>query len=79
VATPLAWSEVTPKLDLGAFTLRTVPARLGRLKADPWADFSSLRQSLPAVQKPAVVKQAAKPAGKATIVTAKAPKPRGRR
>jgi bifunctional non-homologous end joining protein LigD len=27
VATPLAWNEVTPTLDLGAFTLKTVPGR----------------------------------------------------
>lgn len=76
VATPLAWKEVTPKLDFQAFTLKTVPERLSRLKADPWADFDRLRRPLPA---PKVSEPKAKPparAGRATIVTAKAPKRR---
>jgi bifunctional non-homologous end joining protein LigD len=80
VATPLAWQEVTPKLDLQAFTLRTVPDRLVKLKADPWADFDQLRRRLPAVPKKTEKAQpAARPAGKATIVTAKAPKPRSKK
>jgi len=40
VATRLAWREVTPKLDVSAHTMLTVPARLKRQKADPWADFA---------------------------------------
>ena len=47
VATPLAWREVTAKLDPGAFTIRTVPRRLARLKADPWAGFAALKQTIP--------------------------------
>lgn len=35
VSTPLAWGEVTPRLDIGAFTLKTVPKRVARRKADP--------------------------------------------
>jgi bifunctional non-homologous end joining protein LigD len=76
VATPLAWAEVTPKLDPAAFTLRTVPDRLAKLRVDPWADFEKSRQSLPTAAKREV---APRPAGKATIVTAKAPKPRAKK
>jgi bifunctional non-homologous end joining protein LigD len=78
VATPLAWDEVTPGLDLQAFTVRTVPERLAKLRADPWETFERERRSLPASPKQEVARKAAapQPAGKATIVTAKAPKPR---
>ncbi|MGH7537626.1 MAG: DNA ligase, partial [Gemmatimonadales bacterium] len=38
VSTPLTWREVTPKLDIKSFTIRTVPARMRKLKEDPlWA------------------------------------------
>jgi bifunctional non-homologous end joining protein LigD len=47
VATPLFWQEVTPKLDLAAFDLKTVPERLRRQKTDPWAGIFELKQRLP--------------------------------
>ena len=47
VATPLRWDELGPKLDPKAFTIRTVPARLSRQRADPWAEMLTLRQRLP--------------------------------
>jgi bifunctional non-homologous end joining protein LigD len=46
VSTPLAWDEVTPRLDPATFNVRTFDKRLGA--ADPWADFWRRRQSLPA-------------------------------
>ena len=75
VATPLAWSEVTPKLDPGAFTVLTVPGRLAKLKADPWAGYEVVEQRLPtlaaaAEDAPAPRKTAAR------IVTARKPKSR---
>ncbi len=47
VATPLAWREVTARLDPQNFTIHTIPARLARQKSDPWAGFASLEQALP--------------------------------
>jgi bifunctional non-homologous end joining protein LigD len=76
VATPLAWSEVTPKLDLQAFTLKTVPTRLAKQKIDPWADFEASRGSLPAIAHQPGAKPKARPPAKSAIVTAKAPKRR---
>jgi bifunctional non-homologous end joining protein LigD len=79
VATPLAWQEVTPKLDLAAFTVQTVPERLAKLRVDPWADFEGSRRRLPETPKRDAKEPApARPAGRATIVTAKAPHPRSR-
>jgi bifunctional non-homologous end joining protein LigD len=82
VATPLAWEEVTQKLDPSAFTLRTVPDRLARQRTDPWQDFAALHQHLPDLaatpsgenaQRPATK---AKQAGNTVIVSAKQPKRR---
>ncbi|HEX3945887.1 MAG TPA: non-homologous end-joining DNA ligase [Rhizomicrobium sp.] len=47
VATPLAWEELTPKLDPKAFDSRSVPKRLARLRSDPWAGMARLAQKLP--------------------------------
>lgn len=47
VATPLAWREVTARLDPGAFTIRSLPARLARLRRDPWEGFGAAARALP--------------------------------
>jgi bifunctional non-homologous end joining protein LigD len=44
ISTPLAWSEVSPKLDPASFNLGNFRARVR--KKDPWSDFFSNRQSL---------------------------------
>lgn len=46
VATPLRWDELK-RLESGApYTVRTLPARLKRLKSDPWKGFFTTRQSI---------------------------------
>lgn len=52
VAMPLDWRDLA-KLDPQDFTVRTVPALLKRRRRDPWVDFPSLRQRLPALAEPA--------------------------
>jgi bifunctional non-homologous end joining protein LigD len=47
VATPLAWEELSDKLDPTSFNVRTVPGRVAGLRADPWKDIGSIKQSLP--------------------------------
>ena len=45
VSTPLAWDEVSPRLDPATFNVRTFERRLA--SADPWSDFWRRRQALP--------------------------------
>ncbi|TMC46434.1 MAG: ATP-dependent DNA ligase [Chloroflexi bacterium] len=45
VSTPLAWDEVSPRLDPATFNMRTFEKRLAR--GDPWADFWRRKQALP--------------------------------
>jgi bifunctional non-homologous end joining protein LigD len=48
VATPLRWDELN-RLKSGApYTVKTLPARLKRLKSDPWEGFFTTRQSITA-------------------------------
>jgi bifunctional non-homologous end joining protein LigD len=46
VSVPIAWTELTARLDPRKFTIETVPGRLKKLKADPWADFDKSRRPL---------------------------------
>jgi len=46
VSIPVAWDELTPRLDPARFTIASVPSRLGR-DGEPWADYWSARQALP--------------------------------
>ncbi len=46
VSTPLTWQEVTPKLDIRRFTIKTVPRRVGRRKTDPLADVLHAKPDL---------------------------------
>jgi bifunctional non-homologous end joining protein LigD len=46
VSVPLAWKELRTSLDVSSFTIDTVPRRLARLRADPWADYWRTRQQL---------------------------------
>jgi bifunctional non-homologous end joining protein LigD len=46
VATPLAWDEIGRIKQANGFNIENLPARLAKLKSDPWAKFFSTRQSL---------------------------------
>ena len=48
VATPIAWEELAKDVRFDHFNVRTVPARLKRMKNDPWADFFTVKQRVTA-------------------------------
>ncbi len=52
VATPLHWRELKPGMRFDAHTIQTVPERLKRQKAHPWADFDASRRDLPTLESP---------------------------
>ena len=85
VATPVAWAEVTSKLDPSRFTVRTVPERLAKLKQDPWQGFEKAAQRLPDLlltrRTTPVASEASRialpaPKQRSSIVTARPPRPR---
>ena len=79
VATPLTWEEVKPGLRPANFTVTTIPARLKRMKKDPWQGFTDLAQTLPEAEAPRPrVVPVAKPdkPRKSSIVYAARPKRR---
>jgi bifunctional non-homologous end joining protein LigD len=46
VSMPLAWSGLHARIRPEAFTVETVPARLSRMRRDPWAGYWTCRQRL---------------------------------
>jgi bifunctional non-homologous end joining protein LigD len=48
VSTPLAWDELGKEDLRPKYTVKTVPARLQRLKRDPWQEYGKVRQSITA-------------------------------
>jgi len=56
VSTPLSWDEIESGQEVHGsfFNVRNVPERLESLKADPWEEFSKVRQSITAAMKKAV-------------------------
>jgi bifunctional non-homologous end joining protein LigD len=48
VSVPLAWNELSPAIKPNHFTVENLPARLQRLRKDPWADLLKSKQTLPA-------------------------------
>jgi bifunctional non-homologous end joining protein LigD len=54
VASPLRWDELAGLSHPAPYTVETMPARLKRLKSDPWAGFFQTRQSITAKAKKAL-------------------------
>jgi len=47
VATPLRWEELSKLRSGDQYTIENIPARLKRMKTDPWAGIDTLKQALP--------------------------------
>jgi len=54
VSAPLFWEELETDVRGNTYTVRTLPERLEKLPADPWADFFKVKQSITAAMKKAV-------------------------
>jgi bifunctional non-homologous end joining protein LigD len=48
VSVPVTWEELGKLKVPNGFTVQNLPARLKRLRKDPWADIGKLKQKLPA-------------------------------
>ena len=48
VAVPITWEELAEGVQPLSFTTETVPKRLAKLAADPWADITTTKQSITA-------------------------------
>lgn len=51
VAMPLRWEELGKLKSGDAFTIRNAPARLAKMRSDPWKSLTTIKQDLPAVLK----------------------------
>jgi bifunctional non-homologous end joining protein LigD len=47
VSVPVTWEELSPARKPDRFTIATVPARLARLRADPWKRYWKAKQRIP--------------------------------
>jgi bifunctional non-homologous end joining protein LigD len=54
VSVPLAWDELSPVIKPNHFTVGNLPARLERMRKDPWAELFVIKQTLsaPSAKKP---------------------------
>jgi bifunctional non-homologous end joining protein LigD len=48
VSAPISWEELTSNLRSDHFTIENLPARLSKLKKDPWAALAKTKQSITA-------------------------------
>jgi bifunctional non-homologous end joining protein LigD len=48
VSVPIAWEELTAGLHSDHFTIENLPARLSKLKNDPWTELAKTKQSITA-------------------------------
>jgi bifunctional non-homologous end joining protein LigD len=46
VAAPLAWDELSTRINADMYNIKNLPKRLERLRSDPWDGFFSARQSI---------------------------------
>ncbi len=46
VSVPIEWDELSKDVRFDHFNVKTVPARLKRLKQDPWREFFKIRQTI---------------------------------
>jgi bifunctional non-homologous end joining protein LigD len=51
VATPITWEELARGVDPAAFTITTIPKRLGGLARDPWRDLIAAKQTITAAMR----------------------------
>ena len=49
VSVPLSWNELSPAIKPNHFTVENLPARLKRMRKDPWAKLSQFKQVVPSL------------------------------